>query len=94
MNQFYVGEAYEIIMFYSLNAISGLLHSLDNSEYDDLKIDFHEIQTLLVRCSNDPFIAVRSEAAMELIELMSGSHEKDDSEDDVENEDFNDNNIK
>jgi hypothetical protein len=31
---------------------------------------------------------------MELIELMSGSHEKDDSEDDVENEDFNDNNIK
>jgi len=39
-------------------------------------------------------VAVRSEAAMELIELISGSGEKEANEDDVENEDFNDNNIK
>ena len=85
---------YTIFTILLFGSISGLLHSLDNSDDDDLKLNFHEIETLLVRCSNDPVIAVRSEAAMELIELISGSHDKDDSEDDVENEDFNDNNIK
>ena len=74
--------------------LPGLLHSLNSSEVGDPKFSAQEIQTLLVRCSTDPHVAVRSEAAMELIELISGSREKEANEDDVENEDFNDNNIK
>jgi hypothetical protein len=64
------------------------------SSDEGLKLNVEDVERLLVRCSNDPSVAVRSEAALELIELLSGSHEKGESEDDAENEDFNDNNVK
>ena len=72
----------------------GLLHSMDGSQEGEHKFATSEIQRLLIRCSDDPRMHVRSEAAMELIELISGSGEKDADEDDTENEDFNDNNIR
>ena len=76
----------------------GLLHSMDGSQEGEHKFATSEIQRLLIRCSDDPRMHVRSEAAMELIELISGSGEKDAekalSDDDTDNEDFNDNNIR
>ena len=71
-----------------------MLHSLHLGSDEGIKLNVDDIERLLVRCSNDPSVTVRSEAALELIELLSGSHEKEESEDDAENEDFNDNNIK
>ena len=63
------------------------------SSAEGLKLNEADVERLLTRCSNDPNVAIRSEAALELIEVLSGSHEKNESEDEAENEDFNDNNI-
>ena len=71
----------------------GLLHSMDGSQEGEHKFATSEIQRLLIRCSDDPRMHVRSEAAMELIELISGSGEKD-AEKVSDDEDFNDNNIR
>ena len=66
---------------------------MDGSQEGEHKFATSEIQRLLIRCSDDPRMHVRSEAAMELIELISGSGEKD-AEKVSDDEDFNDNNIR
>ena len=76
-----------------MSIATGLLHSIHMSSAEGLKLNEADVERLLTRCSNDPNVAIRSEAALELIEVLSGSHEKNESEDEAENEDFNDNNI-
>ena len=62
----------------------GLLHSLTNlkiSEDNTSEIDSKEVDILLKKCSEDPDLSVRESAALELIEILAG----DDDEEETDN---------
>ena len=70
----------------------GLLHSLNNlkiSEDNTSEIDSAEVATLLTKCVENSDLSVRESAAMELIEILAGDEEEEDT--DNGGEDIDDN---
>ena len=70
----------------------GLLHSLNNlkiSEDNTSEIDSAEVATLLTKCVENSDLSVRESAAMELIEILAGDEDEEDT--DNGGEDIDDN---